>query len=146
MSLLRIFSKKYASSMQWLWVTACFFQLAVLNLWENNYIIMSIYVHQKCRNYIQSCLINFPSIQWDFKTEPYDVTWSQLKYPSKKIEKGFTNFGNVFSVYLTTKNTAFHRHCNFLCPIPLRTPMLHSIQFDVFYKSNTVKKDVIIKG
>ena len=40
--------------------------------------------------------INFPSIQSDFKTKPNDVTQSQLKYPTKKLEKGFTYFGNVF--------------------------------------------------
>ena len=50
-----------------------------------------------------SCLINFPSIQSDFKTKPNDVTQFQLEYPAKKLEKGFTYFGNVFSIYLTTK-------------------------------------------
>ena len=61
------------------------------------------YVQYKLRDCVLSCLINFPSIQSDFKREPNDVTRYQLEYPAKKLEKGFTYFGNVFSTYLTTK-------------------------------------------
>ena len=39
-----------------------------------------------------------------------DVTRYQLEYPAKKLEKGFTFFENVFSIYLTTKNMALHMH------------------------------------
>ena len=57
-------------------------------------------------------MINFPSIQSDFKTEPNDVTRCPLEYPAKKLEHGFTYFGNVFSIYLATKNMVLHMHFN----------------------------------
>ena len=59
-----------------------------------------------------SCLINFPSNQSDFKTEMNDVTRSPLVSRQKKLEKGYTCFGNVFSIYLTTKTMALHMHFN----------------------------------
>ena len=59
---------------------------------------------------ILSCLINFPSFQSDLETEVNCVNRSQVEYPAKKLEKYFTYFGNVFSIYLTTKNMALHMH------------------------------------
>ena len=91
MLVLKTFSKKYVSPMHLLRVTAFF---------------LSTCRTIKMTKYILSRLINFPSIQWDFKTEPYEVTLSQLENPAKKLEKGVTCFGNLFSIYLTTKNMA----------------------------------------
>ena len=51
----------------------------------------------------------FPSFQSDYNTETNDVQ-SQLEYPAKKQERGFTYFGNVFSIYLPTKNMGLHVH------------------------------------
>ena len=36
---------------------------------------------------------SFPSIQQDFKSEPWYVTKTRLRYPQKKLRKGFNIFG-----------------------------------------------------
>ena len=87
------------------------FEDASLNLFGNNNITRRETTYNK--NDEIACYhawLNFPSIQPDFKTQPNDVTQSQLKYPAKKIGKGFTYSGNVFPIYLTTKNMALHVH------------------------------------
>ena len=108
MPVLNTFSKKYAFLCIDYKLQLVFFQHAPLNLWGYNYIIIREIIYDHAT--ILSCLINFPSIQSDFKTEPNDVTRYQLEYPAKKLEKGFTFFENVFSIYLTTKNMALHMH------------------------------------
>ena len=35
---------------------------------------------------------------------------ANIIYPTKKLEKGLKYFGNVFSIYLTTKNIALHMY------------------------------------
>ena len=98
-------SKSYASPMYWLRVTACFLwacHVEFMGKWLHH--IKGNYVKEKWQIYTITSLINSPSIQSNFKTETYDVTQSHLEYPAKKLEKGFTYFGNVLSFSLTTKS------------------------------------------
>ena len=81
-----------------------FCQHIPLNLWGNNYIMISEITYNKNEEikYYHAWLI-YHQFNLD----------SKLEYPAKKQEMGLTFFVNVFFfMYLTTKNVALHMHFN----------------------------------